>query len=135
MFLAVCQMIFMVKVLYCKKYMNIFRKYIHKLLERNYSLKSLEEINFSLIFTSITWLPLCNRNIAFGQKFRCPVFAWFICFEAPWAQKCTFWNSLVFMIVCVCVCVWLYGGCCALYISKTNKDRNIKFYMQYQVTI
>ena len=33
------------------------------------------------------------------------------------------------------VCVWLYGEYSALYISKTNKNRNTKFNTQYQINV
>ena len=32
------------------------------------------------------------------------------------------------------VCVWLYDEYLATYTSKTSKDRNIKFYGQYQIS-
>ena len=35
------------------------------------------------------------------------------------------------LCVCVCVRMWLQGKYLALYVSKTNKDRNTKFYIQY----
>ena len=40
------------------------------------------------------------------------------------------WSEHMYM----CVCVWLQGEYLALYISKTNKDRNTKFYTQYQTS-
>ena len=34
----------------------------------------------------------------------------------------------------MCVCMWLQGEYLALYISKISKDRNTKFYAQYQTS-
>ena len=60
--------------------------------------------------------------------------------RSPESKKVVFGNWSVRMYVCVCVCVcvyvcvWLQGEYLALYISKTNKDRNTKFYTQYQTS-
>ena len=36
--------------------------------------------------------------------------------------------------LCVCMCMWLQAEYLAFHIFKTNKDRNTKFYAQYQTS-
>ena len=50
--------------------------------------------------------------------------------RSPESKKVVFGNWSMHMCVCVC----LQGEYLALYISKTNKDRNTKFYTQYQTS-
>ena len=38
------------------------------------------------------------------------------------------WLLEIGLCICVHVCMWLQGEYLALYISKTNKDTNFKFY-------
>ena len=55
--------------------------------------------------------------------------------RSPESKKVVFGNWSACMYACVCifsVCE-LYGEYVALYISKFNKDRNTKFYAQYEV--
>ena len=49
--------------------------------------------------------------------------------RSPESKKVVFWK-LVFAYVRVCV--WLPGEYLALYISKTNTDRNTKYDTEYQ---
>ena len=57
------------------------------------------------------------------------------------SKNVVFGNWSVRMYVCmyvcvyVCVCVWLQSEYLAPYIYKTSKDRNTKFYTQYQISV
>ena len=81
------------------------------------------------IITSITPLPLGNGSIVFGQHFWCRVFNLIFMLWGSLSPK-----KVVFrfrLSVCLRVYVWLCGEFLALYISKTNQDKNTKFYAQY----
>ena len=56
--------------------------------------------------------------------------------RSPESKKVVFrnWSVRMYVRIYVCVCVWLQGEYLALYISKTNKDRNTKFYTEYHTS-
>ena len=97
-------------------------------------------LNVKSFFASIVWLSLGNGSVVFGQNCQCRVFAWLICFEVPWDQKSVL-NKLFFVYLClhvctrVCACASLFGKYSAIYIFKTNKDRNTNFYTQIQISV
>ena len=69
--------------------------------------------NFQLIY--MFWGPLSKKKEVFGS--------WSVCLYV-WVWVC----------VRVCVCKWVEGEYLALYISKINKDRNTRFYPQYETS-